>query len=429
MVNLYVEQGQDRPSRRPRPGLTLRYTLGAGPVRASLYSEGAVGPAVFSISGSKAYSGQTEIGTMTGTTNATIASSGDQVVFTLGGEAYLWTGSVFSLIADVDLPAVSGVRFLGGRFYYQILDSDQWFYSALYDAAVIDGLAFATAESSPDWTRGIATLGDEVWFFGSQTIEPWYQTGDADAPLQRAQGRRFERGCAAAATICGLDNTLFWLGENGQVYRAGATPLRVSTNPIEKRIREAGATTCTAFSTTFDGHEFYVLNIPGKGSFAFDVATSQWAEWQSYGQTVFKVTTCSQAGIDAYLGSTDGKVYGWDFNSYTDNGDVITRICPAFLLLAGGALANSNVCLQGVRGVGTVSGQGLAPLVEMRWSDNGHTWSNWAARSLGEIGEYGRKAVWWRLGQIRSPGRWYEFRTTDPVIFSPSGLTLNEPVP
>lgn len=428
-VNLYVEAGQGTPSRRPRPGLVLRYTFSSGPVRASIYSEGAVGPAVFSISGASAYKGQTLLGAMSGSSGATIASSGDEVVFTLGGAAYLWNGTAFAPITDPDLPAVKAVRFLGGRFYYQVQDSDQWYFSALYDAASIDGLAFATAESSPDATIGIETLGDEVWFFGSGSVEPWYQTGDANAPLQRAQGRRFERGAACAEAICALDNTLVWLGDNGQVLRAAETPKRVSTNPIEVMIREAGPETCKAFTTSFEGHEFYVLTIPGKGTFALDVSTGQWAEWQTYGETTFKILTCTQVKTEAYLGDAEGNVYTWGFGVHTDAGDLITRICSAYLPIRAGVAPNSNVCLQALTGVADATGQGAEPIVELRYSDNGKTWSDWEPESLGLIGDFDQKAVWRRLGQMGSPGRWYEFRTTDPVIFSPNGMTFNEPRP
>lgn len=41
------------------------------------------------------------------------------------------------------------------------------------------------------------------------------------------------------------------------------------------------------------------------------------------------------------------------------------------------------------------------------------------------MGEYWRKAVWQRLGMIREPGRAFEFRTTDPVLATMSGLLMN----
>jgi hypothetical protein len=104
------------------------------------------------------------------------------------------------------------VAYAGARFYYLEKGSDVWWFSALDDATSIDGLAFATAESAPDANVGLAVLTDEVWFFGEETVEPWYQTGDADAPLQRAQGRKFEKGCPARESIVKLDNTLFFVG-------------------------------------------------------------------------------------------------------------------------------------------------------------------------------------------------------------------------
>ena len=112
---------------------------------------------------------------------------------------------------------------------------------------------------------------------------------DADLPFQRSSGRQFSRGCAARDTVVVLDNAVFFLGDDRIVYRAEEAPKRVSTFGIEERLRKcASIGDASALSFTVDGHAFYLLNIPGEGSFAFDVSSGQWAEWQSYGRKTFR---------------------------------------------------------------------------------------------------------------------------------------------
>jgi hypothetical protein len=45
--------------------------------------------------------------------------------------------------------------------------------------------------------------------------------------------------------------------------------------------------------------------------------------------------------------------------------------------------------------------------------DGGFTWSNWRERSLGEVGEYGKRIRFSRLGAFRS--RIWRIRVSSPV--------------
>jgi hypothetical protein len=53
----------------------------------------------------------------------------------------------------------------------------------------------------------------------------------------------------------------------------------------------------------------------------------------------------------------------------------------------------------------------------LRWSDDGgHTWSNEHWKSMGMIGEYGKRVLWRRLGMTQKiRDRVYEISGTDPV--------------
>jgi hypothetical protein len=434
LVNMYVEATPGGPAptaRLERPGLRVSYTVGAGPVWKVFRKAGAFDGDRFTASGSGIYREDALVGSVTSGVVRIDSSQSQLVVVDSLGRAFCYDGATFSLITDPDLPLVSDVAYVAGRFYYLEKDTDVWWFSAIDDATSIDGLAFATAESAPDANVGLAVLRDEVWFFGQDTVEPWYQTGDADAPLQRGQGRKFEKGCPAQESIVKLDNTLFFVGsgEAGfSVYRSADVPQRVSTHGVEDALsRCTDPSEITAYATGFDGHPQYVVNIPGAGSWAFDISTSEWAEWQSYGRDQFRGRTGLMVEGVALIGDDQtGTVWTLDKAVHQDGDDPITRIASAYLQRAGGKAPMSSLALMCRTGVGN-SGQGLNPVVEMRYCDDENEgWSDWEAEPLGPIGAYSVRPRWTRLGLVESPGRLMEFRVTDPVSVVFHALVFNE---
>jgi len=63
---------------------------------------------------------------------------------------------------------------------------------------------------------------------------------------------------------------------------------------------------------------------------------------------------------------------------------------------------------------------GYYPQAMLRWSDDGgHTWSNEHWSSMGQIGNYGKRIFWRRLGMtVKLRDRVYEVSGTDPVKIS-----------
>lgn len=433
LVNCYVEAtpaGPTKSARIQRPGLKRSYSVGAGPIWGLFQEDGVFGGDRFAVSGTGVYREGIFLGTVIPDGVARFASSKTQLVVVAGGLAYCYDGSTLAQITDPDLPLVSDVIYLAGRFYYLQKDSDIWWWSALNDATSIDGLAFATAESAPDANIGGAILNDEVWFFGTTTIEPWYQTGDANQPLQRAQGRKFDRGCCAQQSIVRTDNTLFWVGDDRIAYRAAGVPRRISTHGIEGRLRRcATPSAISGWSASFDGHSFYGLNIPGEGSFAYDISTARWSEFASHGQATFRGRCSATTGGVIYFGDAEaGVVWSLDPESLTDDVDPIERVVSVFVPVQGVAARCDNILFVGSRGVGLEDNSN--PQIQARWSDDGgRTWSNWRAQSLGLVGQYHKKAIWRRLGRMGSPGRAFEFRVTDPVQVVFAGIGMNEAQP
>lgn len=102
----------------------------------------------------------------------------------------------------------------------------------------IEALNFATAERSPDPILDARVMGDQIWFFGSNSTEVWYPSGDADLPFSRMQGKLFDHG-VVQGTALQVGDALMVVDSSGVVYQVGGGMQRVSNNSIEERIRNA----------------------------------------------------------------------------------------------------------------------------------------------------------------------------------------------
>lgn len=430
--NMYSEptpQGPSRDRRFPRPGLVQQYSVGTGPIRDTFTFQGHR----VDISGAEVYLDQAKIGDIPPTGNVRHAVSDDECVIVVNKRAYYITLTAVAIITDPDLPLVRDVIILAGRFVYIHYDTDGAFHwSAVNDARNIDGLAFASAEASPDPLEGAAVLGDNIAFVGTKTVEWWFPQDDITAPYVRSRGRKYDKGTTAIASVVLADNALYFLGHDGLFYRTGAVPMRVSDADMENRVRQlsdADKTLVTAYRVIWSGHTFYVVNLPGLGTWALDIGNRTWARWTTWEKDRFRVS-CSD---DDYLGDYyTGRVMKFDSNVRIDMEDSIERIVACYVPIQGGVQRNTNLVLHCTRGVGTPFGYGSDPKVEMRYSDHeGADFTNWMEAPLGHVGDRSKAAMahWVGLGSFQAPGRLYEFRCTDPVLFSPFMVAYNEKRP
>ncbi len=462
MISEATELREDRPYgafvglrdiRYSRPALVNGYNWGDGPIRGMVIAPSAApfsAAGFFLVSGTTIYNRQGAAkGTIPGVDLVRFATSRTQVVAVAGGVAYLFEGTgTFTAIASDTLPAVSDVAYLAGRFVYQAQGSDRFYWSEVNDAANINALNFATAESGSDNTLGLTVLNEELVFFGSQTVEFWQPNlaaGIADSAFIPIAGRGYPRGCASRDSIAHMDNTVFWVGDNRVVYRAGTEPTRVSSNSIDDKLRQcADPTTITGWAATFEGHDLYVLGIPGVGTCVYDASRvgqggaypdyerGEWAEWTSFGRdTGFRGHVAVTLSDVTYVGDdATNDVWTMKTGVYRDGNDDIARIASAFIKIEEGTPRCDNLVLNCVQGVGNATPPGLIPVAEMRYSDDmGRTFSKWRSAPLGRMGDYTARAFWQRLGTMRSPGRLVEVRVSDPVNAVYSHLELNSSRP
>ena len=344
MVNLFPEMtpdnGQTAAFLNRAPGLNFLQTVGTGPIRA-LWAHQTNGSDFYVVSGQEVYklTGMTAtptlLGTVSGAGPVSIADNGTQIFFACNGPSYIYneTTNVFAQITDPDFAGAVTVAYLDGYFVFNQPNSQIIWVTQLLDGTSVDPLDFASAEGSPDGVVGLISDHRELWVFGTDSVEVWYDSGATDFPLQRIQGAFNEIGCVSAYTIAKMDNGLFWLGTDargqGIVYRAnGYTGQRISTHAIEYAIAQYGnISDAIAYTYQQEGHAFYVLTFPtGNATWVYDVATQAWHEragWNSGEFTRHRSNCQCNFGGNIIVGDFDnGNIYTLDLDVYADNGDI-----------------------------------------------------------------------------------------------------------
>ena len=449
MVNMYPEMTPSPEGKEPAylnraPGLRKLSSVGTGPIR-GLWSYGDYG---YAVSGSRLYRINSDwssvaIGAVSGTGPVSMVDNGTQLFIAANPDGYIYDASTeaYAKITDVDFPGAVTVGYLDGYFVFQEPNSQRFWTSELLDGTQIDPLSFASAEGMPDSLVSLFVDHREVWLFGTQSVEVWYDAGTTPFPLARIQGAVNEVGCAATYSVAKMDNSLFWLGADargqGIVFRAnGYSGQRISTHAVEFAIQSYGTISdAIGFTYQQDGHSFYVLTFPtAQKTWVYDASTQAWHERAGFanGQFIRHRANCQMFfNNEVVVGDyQNASIYAYDLEVYAD-GDFPQKWLRSWRALPTGQnnlkrTAQHTLQLDCETGVGLITGQGNDPKVVLRWSDDGgHTWSNEHWAGMGKIGAYGFRAFWRRLGMTtKLRDRVYEVSGTDPVKLAIMGAEL-----
>ena len=485
MVNLFPEvvpEGGKEPAFLQRcPGLRLLGIVGDGPIR-GLWAFQSDPNIAFVVSGNTLYKldtawEATALGAVSGTGPVSMVDNGTQLFVACNGPSYIYnnTTNTFAQITDPDFPGAVTVGFLDGYFVFNEPNSQRLWVTQLLDGTSIDPLDFASAEGSPDTLVSLMVDHREVWLFGSNSVEVWYDAALPEGfPFQRIQGAFNEIGCVSPYSVAKLDNGIFWLGADargrGIVYRSnGYTGQRVSTHAVEWQIQQYGdMSEAIGYTYQQDGHSFYVLVFPeAKTTWVYDVATNAWHERASWQNSTFarhrgncQMSFNNEIVIGDYQ---NGNIYAFDMGFHADDGQVqrwlrswralppgqnnLKRSAHHMLQLdceSGVGLSEANdenfyglMATESNNLLTTESGNyflvgltnlssGINPQIMLRWSDDGgHTWSNEHWAEMGRLGQFNRRVIWRRLGMtLKLRDRVYEISGTDPVKIAIMGAEL-----
>ena len=329
----------------PVPGLDHFANVGTGPHRGGHDVEGRI----FVVSGNKLYQvatdgTATERGTIPGTGRVSMTHNqidgGNELLIGTGSNSYVWNTVTEALTAN-------GVPLFSVDFLNQLcLGVDQqrrfWRYSGLADATSWNTLDNESAESSPDRIIGGIVSQGQWLVFGERTIEAWDNTPTQDTAFQRTVV--IERGCANWATLCRLDNSVMFVGNDSIPYRlSGYTATPIAPKAITEEIARHDPKKLFAFTYEDNGYVIYYVTAQDGYTWGFDVTGMDSGNKplrhrrESFGLTRWRINTLFKSNGAWYAGDyANGKLYRLKWKHVYEGCEIMPRGFRSGVLHNGG---------------------------------------------------------------------------------------------
>ena len=161
--------------------------------------------------------------------------------------------------------------------------------SALGDPTSWNALNFLSFEQTTDSLVGIVKHLNYLVAFGTNSTQFYYDASTAlGSPLGVAQSYTSEIGCASGDSIVATDNTVLWMGLSKTHGRSmymmdGVSPIKISTNNIDKFLEADNLSKVTAFCYKFSGHTLYIMTLHNTNqTLVYDIMAKQWYQWTQY---------------------------------------------------------------------------------------------------------------------------------------------------
>lgn len=333
-----------------------------------------------------------------------------------------------SFAATVVLGCTTGC-FLDGYFIVHRPSSWQFNISALRDGTTWSQLDFDIKSGYPDNLMAVWAEAPLLYLLGSETMEIWRNTGNADFPFQRVDGGFAKIGLAATWSPASIAGKLHMLaggtyGQTVAVRMEGITPVRISTHAVEEAWAAAGSLAAEGVSYSYleRGHWHWAIHFAGNTrTWVYDATesgltgTPQWhqrARWDNAGQQYLPYrpwfhTFVPEWGANGkhivgdYL---NGKLYEMSSDFFDDDGTDIRAVrAMSHLWNGGNRMFMSRIEIEHEAGMSWNAGANT-PSMSMDFSDDrGHTFHPSPARSIstGAAGAYSARSYLNRCGSFR----------------------------
>ena len=252
-----------------------------------------------------------------------------------------------------------------------------------------------------------------------------------------------DNGAEIGSTVATLGGKVFWLGsstigDHSVWVSDGGAPVRISSNSIERELRGFGnISDAYGFAYAYNGHQFYVLTVPGSDkTYCYDVTTQEWFNRSTrdpqtgrdrYWAPSFATAAYGEIFLGSYSAEFLMQVDPDKFTDFRDNPIIKRRTSPVFVkdfapfrLDAFWMEWNTGTTTQSypVENGGYVSAFNPVAMLECS-NDGGNTWGMERWAHGGKIGQYFWRTEWrggFPCGGYQLP-RMYVLRLTisDPV--------------
>lgn len=410
-VNLYLaaETFRGKPAFRTTPGLVRRVTpLPNVPIR----SLAVRGEYLYALCGSQLYKISKDwVSTLLGTVSspsgfAPVLSDDQYVVFRAENTLYVYDTTAGTLSTPSTNVTPKALMYQDRYFGISKKGSNFWYVCSLDDPMTWDPTDEGRASGSADAIVASISEARQLWHFKEESVEVYWNSGDADFPFQRIQGAHQEIGISAEGSLVGIDQSLFWLDSKWRIVRSqGYGHTVVSTPELERQIHSYTLKDdAVGYGIYWQGHSWYVINFPSANrTWAYDASTQSWFQWSSkkglaYGGRHRGNCYAFFNGYHVLGDFENGKIYTLDHQTLTEDSEQIRweRTAPP-VYQDGRRLFFPGLYIDMT--TGTTKSPSSNPQVMMQYSDDDcHTWSSEFWGSVGRIGEYNKRVGWRRLG-------------------------------
>lgn len=384
------------------------------------------GVKLFKISSNKVVTELGDLGTSPNIVQMT--ENGLQVtILTSGGTSYYYDEptNIFAQITDPNYYPAGSVCTIDGYTIFSKIDSGEFFVSDLRDTTTYPATYVATAEAVSDNIVRLVVYNNQLYIFGTASVEIWQSTGVGDPPFQRINGAFFQQGISAKGAVVVDVSGIYFYGNDGIFYRVSAySPDRISTFGIEEITSKMTFTDdCLALIYTQAGHKFVSYNfLREQKTLVLDLTIGLWHERGSFNQSgsaqqrwdcLFAINFNNQIIVNC---RTPGRLCFLDLNKYDEeNQEVLAEVITSLIFKDYNNFSINNLVLVIDSDVGLeYPNQGFDPKIMMAFSiDGGLTWMERSPQPMGKIGKYRQRVNWMNLGTSREFV--LRFRISDPV--------------
>lgn len=370
---------------------------------------------------------QTGIGTISGSGRCVFESSENYLYIVTGGRVFRSDGVTVSQVVDPSLESPNSIAFINTQMVYDGA-YDKFWVSNAGDGGTLNALNFAFAQSSPDDLIRVYQFRQQIIMFGADSLEPWYNTGQGNPPMDRVEGALRPVGIAGVHCVTNTPAAVYFLANDRTVYRIeGYEPVQVSTVAINNAIESyTTVSDCFAYSYKFQGQNFVVFTFPtANKTWAFLEESNAWVELSSgvNGGRDIANGYCYAFGKHLLTDYRNGNIYELDIDTFSDNGAefirerVIRPISAIDIDQPGKRILMSRFELIIETGIGLATGQGSDPAFMFSYSvDGGRTWSAETWVSPGNLGAYTKKVEYYCFASGHDI--LIKFRISDPIKVS-----------
>lgn len=381
------------------PGLKVFSSDTSGGADRGIYKRTFLGKG-YKVSGATLYSFDsvgtlTSVGTIAGSGLVSMADNGANLLIVNGQDAYSYNGTTLSTLSLTFTPVQ--VSFLNQQFI-MLADDGRVFISDV-GSTDFDASSFFEAESSSDNTLATIVFNQFVLNFGTDTIEPWENTGVGTPPFERMNGAIIEDvGVLNKNSISTTKDGVYFIGNDGLPYQLQsfqAVKLTLQNQGIAQLFRSYGKDSAFVRTLPVQGQNIIAFSFPqSQKTWCYSEQTGLWFELTHSTSDVMWLGKTSAFLFDKTLvgDRLNGNIYELDINTYQDNSTTKIRE-RVFKPFSGADLGAplERLQLKSVRysletGVGSASS---SPQIMVSYStDGGRSYSNERTLELGEEGDY-----------------------------------------